>query len=129
MEKLQDQVKKLQFEVLKAENQTKDKLNALLMAEQEKNQLQTKLDQVRKKQTYTICFLPSQIYFVSGRSDQNLNSRTAKDLQGLVRTCQVLDQSLHVPLLALPVLGNAGDTLPRTGTAQNRLQGPNRVLD
>ena len=37
---------------------------------------------------------------------KNLNSRTAaKDSQRLVRTCQVLDQSLHVlPLLALQVL-------------------------
>ena len=57
------------------------------------------------------------------RTDKILNSRTAKDSQGLVRTCQVLDQSLQVPLLALqvldqslPVLGNPGDTLPRTGT-------------
>ena len=56
------------------------------------------------------------------RTDKNLNSRTAKYSQGLVRTCQVLDQSLQVPLLALqvldqslPVLGNPGDTLPRTG--------------
>ena len=38
------------------------------------------------------------------RTDKILNSRTAKDSQGLVRTCQVLDQSLQVPLLALQVL-------------------------
>ena len=57
------------------------------------------------------------------RTDKILNSRSAKDSQGLVRTCQVLDQSLQVPLSALqvldqslPVLGNPGDTLPRTGT-------------
>ena len=57
---------------------------------------------------------------------KNLNSRTAKDSQGLVRTCQVLDQSLHVPLLdlqvldqSLPVLGNPGDTLTRTGTRKS----------
>ena len=56
--------------------------------------------------------------FIISRSDKNLNSRVAKDSQGLVRTCQVLDQSLHVPFLALqvldqslPVLGNPGDTL------------------
>ena len=56
------------------------------------------------------------------RTGKILNSRTANDSQGLVRTCQVLDQSLQVPLLALkfldqslPVLGNPGDTLPRTG--------------
>ena len=36
--------------------------------------------------------------------DDNLNSSSAEDSQGLVRTCQVLDQSLHVPLLALQVL-------------------------
>ena len=60
------------------------------------------------------------------RTDKNLNSRTAKDSQGLVRTCQVLDHSLQVPLLALqvlyqslPVLGNPGDTLTRTGTQKN----------
>ena len=70
--------------------------------------------------------------------DDNLNSSSAKDSQGLVRTSQVLDQSLHVPLLALqvldqslPVLGNPGDTLPRTGTRNNPepiqvLKGPNR---
>ena len=59
----------------------------------------------------------------STRTDKILNSTTAKDYQGLVRTCQVLDQSLQVPLLALqvldqslPILGNPGDTLPRTGT-------------
>ena len=52
-----------------------------------------------------------------------MNSRTAEDSQGLVRTCQVLEQSLHVPLLALEVLdqslqvlGSRQDTLPRTGT-------------
>ena len=38
------------------------------------------------------------------RTDKNLNSGTAKDSQGLVRTCQVLDQFLHVSLLALQVL-------------------------
>ena len=41
------------------------------------------------------------------RTDKNLNSRTAKDSQGLVRTCQVLDQSLPVPLLALQVLNQS----------------------
>ena len=64
------------------------------------------------------------------RADKILNFRTAKDSQGLVRTCQVLDQSLPVPLLALqvldqslPVLGNPGDTLSRTGTRKNSIQG------
>ena len=64
--------------------------------------------------------------FQAARTDKNLNSRAAKDSQGLVRTCQVLDQSLHVPRLALQVLdqslevlGNPGDTLPRTGTRKN----------
>ena len=64
--------------------------------------------------------------FPNTRTDKNLNSRTAKDSQGLVKTCQVLDKSLHVPLLALqvldqslPVLGNPGDTLQRTGTRKN----------
>ena len=59
------------------------------------------------------------------RTDKNLNSRTAKDSQGLARTCQVLDQSLHVSLVALqvldqslPVLGNPGDTLTRTGARE-----------
>ena len=62
-------------------------------------------------------------FCLDARTDKILNSRTAKDSQGLVRTCQVLDQSLQVPLLALQVLGqsllvlgNPGDTLPRTGT-------------
>ena len=53
------------------------------------------------------------------RTDKNLSSRTAKDSQGLVKTYQVLDQSLHVPLLALQVLGNPADTLTRTGTRKN----------
>ena len=56
------------------------------------------------------------------RTDKNLNSRTAKDSQELARTCQVLDQSLHVPLLALQVLGNPGDTLTRTGTRKTQNQ-------
>ena len=43
------------------------------------------------------------------RTERTLNSRTAKDSQGLVR----------MPLLALPVLENPGDTLPRTGTRNN----------
>ena len=67
------------------------------------------------------------------RTDKSLNSRTAKNTQGLVKTCQVLDQSLPVPLLALqvldqslPVLGNPGDTRTRTGTRKNPkpIQGP-----
>ena len=71
------------------------------------------------------------LFFIGTRTDKNLNSRTAKYSQGLVRTCQVLDQSLQVPLLALqvldqslPVLGNPGDTLPRTGIQkiQNRFR-------
>ena len=36
---------------------------------------------------------------------KNLNSKTVKDSQGLVRSCQVLDQPLHLPLSTLPVLG------------------------
>ena len=44
------------------------------------------------------------------RTDKILNSRTAKDSQGLVRTCQVLDQSLQVPLLALQVLTSPGES-------------------
>ena len=67
-----------------------------------------------------------KILFVNTRTDKNLNAKTAKDSQCLERTCQVLDQSLLVPLLALeileqslPVLGNPGDTLPRTGTLKN----------
>ena len=62
------------------------------------------------------------------RTDKNLKFRiAAKDSQRLVRTCQVLDQSLPVPLLALqvldqslPVLGNPGGTLTRTGTRKNQ---------
>ena len=68
-------------------------------------------------------FCYTRVKHVATRTDKILNSRTAKDSQGLVRTCQVLDQSLQVPLLALqvldqslPVLENPGDTLPRTGT-------------
>ena len=60
------------------------------------------------------------------RTDKILTSRTVKNSQGLVRACQVLDQSLQVSLLglqvldqSLPVLGNPGDTLPRTGTGKN----------
>ena len=65
-----------------------------------------------------------------------MNSRTAKDFQGLVRTCQDLDESLHVPLLALQVLGqslpvlvNPGYTLTRTGTRKKSKtdSGPIRV--
>ena len=56
---------------------------------------------------------------VPSRTDLNLNSRIAKDSQGLVRTCQILDQSLHEPLLALQVLWNPRDTLPGTGTRNN----------
>ena len=63
---------------------------------------------------------------ITARTDKYLNSRTAKDSQERITTYQVLDQSLHVPLLALqvldqsfPVLGNPGDTLTRTGTRKN----------
>ena len=61
--------------------------------------------------------------FRLNRTDKNLYSRTAKDIQGLLRTYQLPDQSLQVPLLALqvlnqswPVLGNPKDTLSRTRT-------------
>ena len=60
--------------------------------------------------------------FEGTHTDKKMHSRTAKDSRGLTRTCQVLDQSLHLPLFALqvmdqslPVLGNPGDT-PRTET-------------
>ena len=65
---------------------------------------------------------------VVSRTDKKLNSslRTAKDSQGRLRTCQVLNQSLNMPLLALEVLdqsltvvGNPADTLPRTGRRNN----------
>ena len=46
--------------------------------------------------------------FLLSCTDKNLNSRSVNDSQGLVRTCQVLDQSLHAPHLALPVLGSPG---------------------
>ena len=56
------------------------------------------------------------------RTDKNILSSPYKFSQGLVRTCQVLEKSLQVPLLALqvldqslPVLGNPGDTLPKNG--------------
>ena len=63
------------------------------------------------------------------RTDKNLNAWTVEDSQELTRTRRVLDQSLHVPLLAshlldqfLPVLGKPGDTLPRTGTRKDPKQ-------
>ena len=74
----------------------------------------------------TILDLQLSIIIRCTSTDKNLNSRTAKDSQGLVRSCQTMDQSLQVPLLALqvldqslPVLRNPGDTLPRTGTLNN----------
>ena len=79
---------------------------------------------------------------VSNPTDKNLNSRTAKDSQGLVRTCQVLDQSLHVPLLALqvldqylPVLGispgllRTGPGLVRTCEFSENWGNPNQSLE
>ena len=76
------------------------------------------------------------------RTDKNLNSRTAKDSQGLVSTCQVLDQSLHVPLLdlqaldqSLPVLGispgllRTGRGLARTGEFSENWGNPWQSLE
>ena len=85
------------------------------------------LEQQRRKKHVTVIVG----LFYSTPTDRNLNSRTAKDWQALVRICQVLYQSLHVPLLALQVLGNPGDTLPRTETQKNpkliqALKVPNR---
>ena len=93
-----------------------------------KNEKNRKLVSHRWFWLFLVYWLPfeTNVPLLLARTDKNLNSRTAKDSQGLARTCQILDQSLHMSLLDLQVLekciqvrANPGDTLPRTDTGKN----------